>query len=433
MACECTNTGLDLFTVPPTQTSVEHGAWVEHHPLAVITDTGPIEFVVKGAGEEYIDLANTYLHVQAKVVKPDGGDLTEDDDSAVTPVNLFLHALFSDVDISLNGTLVSTSTNTYPFRAYIETLLNYGKESKNTQLALSMYYKNPTGSADDNDVKTSKARRERIQRSKTVDMVGRIHADLFSQDKFLLSKIDLRLRFIRSKDAFSLCTLSTDNAKEPIQYKVKILHASLFVRKVKVNPAIILAHAKVLQTSTSKYPVKRVVNKVFSVPKGNMNVVQDNLFLNQRPNKLVIAVVNSKAFNGDYRLSPFQFQHFHINSLSLYLDGQQIPTKALKPDFENGVYARSYFSLFAGTGGAWKDYGNHITYEDYKKGYTMFCFDLSPSMADGDRVELLKSGSLRLEVGFAKPLPDPVHIIVYGELDGTIEIDRARQVITDFA
>jgi hypothetical protein len=43
---------LDLFTVPPTQTSIEHGTWVEYHPLSTITDGAPIEFDVNGTVPE---------------------------------------------------------------------------------------------------------------------------------------------------------------------------------------------------------------------------------------------------------------------------------------------------------------------------------------------------------------------------------------------
>ncbi|KAK7500547.1 hypothetical protein BaRGS_00008122 [Batillaria attramentaria] len=103
-SCECTNTGLDLFIIPPTQTSVESGSWVEHHPLSTLTDTGPIEFVIKGAGEDYLDLSNSYLHVGAKIVRSDNSDLVAGDDDKVGPVNLWLHSLFSEVDITLNGT-----------------------------------------------------------------------------------------------------------------------------------------------------------------------------------------------------------------------------------------------------------------------------------------------------------------------------------------
>ena len=47
-------------------------------------------------------------------------------------------------------------------------------------------------------------------------------------------------------------------------------------------------------------------------------------------------------------------------------------------------------------------------------------------------VEIPKATNIRLEIGFSKALPEPAHIIVYGEVDGVIEIDRSRQVITDF-
>ena len=49
---------LDLFAVPPTQTSIEDGRWVEHQPLTSLGSGGPIEFVIPGTGDAYLDLAN---------------------------------------------------------------------------------------------------------------------------------------------------------------------------------------------------------------------------------------------------------------------------------------------------------------------------------------------------------------------------------------
>ena len=66
MAYESTNTGLDLFSVPPVQTSVEQGTWVESHPLATLTDNSPIEFNIVGNSDDYLDLTNTFLHIQCK-------------------------------------------------------------------------------------------------------------------------------------------------------------------------------------------------------------------------------------------------------------------------------------------------------------------------------------------------------------------------------
>jgi hypothetical protein len=51
---------------------------------SALTDQGPYEYTVSGAGDDYIDLANTYLFVEAQIV--------DDDDTA-----LWMHSLFSDV------------------------------------------------------------------------------------------------------------------------------------------------------------------------------------------------------------------------------------------------------------------------------------------------------------------------------------------------
>jgi len=67
-------------------------------------------------------------YVKAKITQNVGANLQVD--AEVGPVNLLLHSLFSQVDISLNGTLITASTNTYPYRAIIETLLTYGKRRR---------------------------------------------------------------------------------------------------------------------------------------------------------------------------------------------------------------------------------------------------------------------------------------------------------------
>jgi len=128
-SCECTKSELDLISVPPTQTSMEHGSWIEYHPLTTVSTGSPIEFDVSGTLEDYIDFANTMLYVKAKITQNDGANLEGDDPSICS-----VHSLFSQVDISLNGTLITASTDTYPYRAIIETLLTYGEDAKESQL-----------------------------------------------------------------------------------------------------------------------------------------------------------------------------------------------------------------------------------------------------------------------------------------------------------
>jgi hypothetical protein len=45
------------------------GYWEEKELTSALTDQGPYEFAVSGAGDDYIDLFNTYLFVEAPIVE----------------------------------------------------------------------------------------------------------------------------------------------------------------------------------------------------------------------------------------------------------------------------------------------------------------------------------------------------------------------------
>ena len=98
-SCPCGKSELELFSVPPTQTAIESSQWVEYRPITTLNDSSPIEFVITGSGEKYVDLSESYLQVTAKILKTNGGDLVQTkgsdgavtgDDADVGPVNLWL-------------------------------------------------------------------------------------------------------------------------------------------------------------------------------------------------------------------------------------------------------------------------------------------------------------------------------------------------------
>ena len=295
LSCEGLKSELDLFTVPLTQTAIIDSHTVHHQPVSSLDSGGPIEFVVPGSGDDYLDLADTKLHVRAKVTRADGSDLDPAD--PVAPVNNWLHSLFGQVDFYLNGTLVTPSTNTYPYRAYIETLLSYGDDAKETQLTSQMWYKDTAGRMDavviDGADPTANAgfvaRRHMIAQSRVVDMIGRVHVDLLLQDKLLINGVELKVRFVRSKDAFALIAGGANPA-----YKIQIVNATLFVKKVTLNPSVQMAHIKALEKATAKYPLRPVECKVYSIPDRTRPHTHDNLVLGTLAKRLVLCCIDNK-------------------------------------------------------------------------------------------------------------------------------------------
>jgi len=235
------------------------------------------------------------------------------------------------------------------------------------------------------------------------------------------------VKLTRSRDAFVLMSTAGNE-------KLEILDATLMVRKVKLSPTVLLAHAAALEKAPAKYPLTRVQVQTVTIPLGLRDKSIPNLHIGQIPKRIVIGFIANQAHNGSYQHNPHNYQHFNLNYLSLYVDAQQYPAQPLTPDFANKNYVEAYNTLFAGTGIHFKDEGNDITYSEFGNGFTLYAFDLSSDLsAHESHWNLQKQGVVRLELRFAAALPTAVNCIVYSEFNNLIEIDKNRSVVVDYS
>lgn len=122
------------------------------------------------------------MYVKLRVKHKDGTDLVAAE--YVSPVNLLLQALFSQIDFSVQGKVLSPTSGFYPYKAYIQTLLRYGSDAKYSQLFTQLWVKDAAGSLDDVDFSNGDNTNEiermaYIAKLKTVDLQGPILHDLF--------------------------------------------------------------------------------------------------------------------------------------------------------------------------------------------------------------------------------------------------------------
>lgn len=428
---ECMKSELDLFSLPPTQMSIESSYWCQYKPISSLTDDGPIEFVVPGNGDEYLDVAHTLLYVRVNLKT----DATLNSDRAgdvgnVGPVNNFLHSLFSQIDVSLNRQPISPPNNAYAYRAYIETLLNYGPAAKSSHLSSVLWYTDTAGQMDAmaSPGNTGLQHRRDMMTGKSVDLIGHVHNDLFNQDKLLLNGVEIGMKLVQARDGFALM--------DPTGvYKPHITEAALFVRRVKINPSILMENERTLAKATAKYPITRVQLKSNVLHAGIHGESIDNVILGQLPKRVIIGFVKNSAYNGDRSLNPFNFDHFDINYISLSVEGVQIPSRQFQPNFEAGTFVDAYHGLFSGTGIHFLNQGNCISRDAFKKGFCLFAYDLTPDLSANSNTHfnLVRHGSIRIDVRFSKALPVNINCIVYAEYNNVLEIDAARQCIVDFS
>ena len=140
---DCSSLSLDLFLLPPTQSSFQKGKSINYHPITSLSDGGPIEFKVSGSGKEFLNLTRSYLYLKVKVSKADRTNL--DGGSKVGFANYPTASLFIQVDVILGGKLISSATNAYAHGSILEVLLNYDTEAAESQLRCGLFCKDTAG------------------------------------------------------------------------------------------------------------------------------------------------------------------------------------------------------------------------------------------------------------------------------------------------
>ena len=107
------------------------------------------------------------------------------------------------MDVILGGKLICSATNTYVHCSISEVLLNYDKEAAEVQLGCGLFCKDTARQMEEMDISADpvlntdlETRNTWTKTSKIVDLQGRIHSDVFNQEKLILNRVDLTLNFV---------------------------------------------------------------------------------------------------------------------------------------------------------------------------------------------------------------------------------------------
>ena len=404
---------LALFDDIPPQVVVESANIVDIPPQTSITESSStIDFMIYGSENEYLDLNDTFLYISLRVLTSDGKNLA--DTSLVTPANYFLNALFDDVTLTLNDTIIEGGSHLYPYKATIESIFGFNKETKAIQLA-------PMGFEED-----VAKRKALINKSKICELAGALRLDFFNQPKYLIPGVNVKVTLHRSRELFPFA----DGTGSPT---IQIGSAKLYVRRVRVSPSVIKGHEIGLRKKNIIYPYTRSQVITYTVAAGSHSHFRDNIFSSPlMPKFVVVGMVKSVSFTGSAAASnPFEFDHFNVQSIGLFRDGQSLPYRELyQPNFKNGICVRDYMrSIIHNTQHMNTNLNNGITLEDFASGkYALFTFNLTPDF-DIYQTQMARDANLRLELKFRSPLAEAINVIVYGTFDTQIQITQDREVI----
>ena len=426
---DCKSSALCIFDEQDVQTDITGTTVVDYYPLTSLSAGGPIEFHVPGSTDEYLDLNDIQLKVHVKITKKDGTAIDNAKDK-VCLVNQPLSSLFQDVFLTIGDTQVEGGQHCYPYNGYLSSLLQFHPSAKKTHMQAWGWNEDSPGSFDTAANKGIAFRSKETDKSHAWELMGPLFLDMTRQSRYLLPQTDIRLKLLPSKPEFALQVY--DGAVTAYVYK--ITKCVLYVRRMRVNDSVISGHNKGLERNNAKYPLRHMDITTFTVTKGVSNYIKDRLYPSQTPKMLIIGCLEHDAFNGNIKKSPFNFQHFNLNKIGLYRDGELVPGQIFHPDFDNHHYLHSYVNTMNAMNYFNTDDSNGMTLEHFQNGYTLHVFDLTPDAnSQAPYRNIVKNTSLRLEMNFDSPLTSTINVMLFAVFDSKLEITKLRDVFMNYS
>ena len=264
----------------------------------------------------------------------------------------------------------------------------------------------------------------------THSLVFTPHLEVFHTGKLLVPGIEIKMKF-------------HFNGPNPFLNGValagRLLEGNVKLRfhlcQLRLNDAIYrsLSEKRHNEGQVAAYPTVRSEIRTFSM-QGNLTRFDiPNLFQNRVPDRLIVGLLDSRAFNGDVTRDPFCFQKFGLTSIRQIVKGEEYPYETLQLVRNDGTRDNLGYFRFLQASGAWcKKKGNMVQLLDWgqAKNCTLYMFDnVANGCADSQTLNPKQTGDLQLVLEFGAAPGTNITVLVYGEFENLLEIDRNGAVL----
>ena len=237
-----------------------------------------------------------------------------------------------------------------------------------------------------------------VRQSAKCTFYGKVAVDSFTCDRRLLSGVTLRISFRRSIDDFDIIS---DDARK--SYKVRIIEANLYLRKMTLNDDVVSAIEKTLLSSPASYPYFETITKTFPASTGLQSWKQEDVFSREPIRCIAICLNTNEAFLGRKQLNPFHFRKFNLEQTCIYRNGLSVADSPINTTDVKRFYFNAMSDL------AYIDNGHGISLFE-NPNHLIMVFDLtSTQQASHDFIHPeLTYCSISIELKFSAALPSSI-------------------------
>ena len=370
----------------------------------------------------------------------------------MAPSNLWFYTIFQNCTISVQGNVISDSNNLYGYRGVIPLVLTSGEGEKTSTLTSKLFYKDTFVDSFTSGNKGFESRQAFATASRTFDVIGRISASLFEQDRWIPNGVSIDIKLTRSSPSFCIdSAVVVKPGETSVPYKYSIEEATLLVKAHTINPDILRLHQQLFKKEKAVFPLNEYDVRSAQIPIGALTFVSENLFPSKVPGYLIIGLVAATSFTGALNKSPFNFAHYDVSSVTVKCDENVLLFREVKVDFDSNLFQIAYINLASALGR--RSTGNFIDRNEFKqRGYCLYLFELLPSVNPAqfqiERKGLLKviknpKGLItihmnlyfiklckllftQVEISFRKSTTQSLNLIALGTFTNLLSIDEYR-------
>uniref|UniRef100_A0A914H6X4 Uncharacterized protein n=1 Tax=Globodera rostochiensis TaxID=31243 RepID=A0A914H6X4_GLORO len=396
-SAEVANAGLDFFTTPPTNCAVSNSSYREYLTLNPISSR-PFHFKIHPI-TSYIDLSKVFVATEFKIKKiaEDGLPSNLGSSDSVGLIQMPGATFIRNLKVHINQREVYDSNQLYSYKVYLDTELSYPVAAKDAYFG----------------------RRKPLAESKAYQTISKLSADIFNQDLYMISNVEIDIELALQSDDFML-----HQEKEKDKFVLEIVDCRLIVKTVDLMDGLSLDIARKLDVEPARFGIRKSFMKSLFITGGRYDF-SANLFTEEVPRRVIIGLVANQNYIGHKQKNPFFFNHHNVRDIELTASGRTYPQYPYNLDYKNNNYARAYHDAQEHLGLACAAESNGLSYSMFKTAFCLYVFQMTNSQEDSPGFELIKEGCTAVNIRFSEPVPpEGVTLIAYGEADGLILIDR---------
>lgn len=431
---EALPSNLHLWDPYPTQTAVRETRVMDFFPTSSIESSDTVAFTIPAMQKYMLDTVEVVTEIRVLTAN---GDAPPEHNN-VSTVPYLAAALWRNVNVTIgNSSITQSFDNSYSMFKFWDTVLHNHQGShaflkRREGLILDacgskahsenvVYY--PVAPAAEAPVpavvnKQGRHRAERIQRGHKVCLVSDFNVSLFKQSKLLPSNMEISVHLTKNFSEFIL--LSAANNTDKVVFDRVSLRCT-FQRPTDMVLSLIEER---LARDNAIYHADKSMLTFHSLTNGDGEVTIDNVFTGTLPYFFIYGVQDRAAFGRMRHRNPFSLHK--MKSTSVHVNGQPhfvTPAEAMEHD---DTYMYDMFVDQCGR----LNQGDSLVNHHYEVYPAMACDLTQDKTQNQSRMNLSKSGTVRITVSFDDEIPEAENrvLMVLAYYDQMIEISKDREV-----